>query len=548
MRDKLYSIVQTLKQNPQATVSESRLRQIGLVYGLYRILLGVFLIIGNYITNIAVRLKIIQTPNPLPASFEYALLGGYLIFAVVSLVVLYIRQSSNVRHQLLIGFFVDMVALTLLLYSGAAKDLQIVFLYTIAIAASFMVLQIKQAITVTLVAILSLVFQQAYYAYIDHDGFLTVADTILFCLSLLAVGFLSFSVSQRLASAEEQAYYSAKEAERLEAINEEVVKNITNGVIVIGQTGRIKLINHTAEQMLRVPTIRQKAGRTAYIFEVERWIVKRYKELVEWYQYKSDSLSFVLNLPQVNEQPSKSIRIHKKTLSEFGILLILESLEHEESYAEQLKLTSLGQLSASIAHEIRNPLGAISQASELLMESDRDSFEFELYEMIYQQTRRVNRIIEDVMRLSRQEPPYQEIINLKQWIPLFLSQHFNKYQIATSFGNQFYIFFDPHHLEQVFVNLVDNALRHTHHIEGIPDVFIKVHTADNQILVDVLDNGDGVADEYLPYLFNPFFTKSVGGTGLGLYLSRSFSEANHARLIYLSEHPKTCFRLIAPIP
>lgn len=116
--------------------------------------------------------------------------------------------------------------------------------------------------------------------------------------------------------------------------------------------------------------------------------------------------------------------------------------------------------------------------------------------------------------------------------------------IGVSFHGNSQILFDPNHLEQIFINLINNALRHTHHIEGVPDVQITVNDNYYEVLIDVLDNGDGVSQENLGSLFNPFFTKSAGGTGLGLYLSQAFSEANHAKLRYLPNKPKTCFRLI----
>lgn len=164
--------------------------------------------------------------------------------------------------------------------------------------------------------------------------------------------------------------------------------------------------------------------------------------------------------------------------------------------------------------------------------------------MIFSHTKRVNRIIEDVMRLSRQEPPKQEVITIQAWLPAFLYQYYSMENIAFEDGGYHQIRFDPSQLEQIFINLINNALRHTKQIAGEPDVKIVIHTTSQEVLIDVLDNGDGVDEKGQESLFNPFFTTSKGGTGLGLYLSQAFSEANNARLIYVPNQPKTCFRLI----
>lgn len=530
----------------ETLASETKVYQIGLIYGVYRLLVAVFLILTNYTANEAIKMGAMPAPNLLSSEVEYVMLGVYLAFGTALFLVLFFWRHQ-IRRQLLIGFILDMVILTVLLYSGTVKDLQIVLLYMVATAASFMMLRLAHAMSITLIAILSLIFQQLLFTFTNKVGFLSVSDALMLSVSLFAVGFLSWSISQRLAVAEYMAYNNAKEIKRLNAINQEVIKNIVSGVIVIGRTGRLLIINQTAQELLRLPPPNINATPIAYTFEIERQIAKNHKELMDWYQYEKDNGFFTLTLPQQKDQPAKSVRIHKKRLPEHGQLLILEDVSREESHAQQLKLASLGQLSASIAHEIRNPLGAISQASELLMEdTEISSGNAELSKIIYNQTQRVNRIIEDVMRLSRQEPPKQQPMVLKTWLPNFVNQHYGEHNIALHCKNAGEIFFDPHHLEQIFINLINNGLRHTKPAAHQPEVKIVVHRVSDEVFVDVIDYGEGVNKNDLPNLFNPFFTKSIGGTGLGLYLSKAFSEANHAHLIYLRENQRTCFRLMIP--
>lgn len=531
----------------ETLASELRVYQIGNIYGLYRLMVGFFLVLVNYAANEALKSGRIVSSNILSSQVEYLVLGLYFILALCFLLVLYFWRE-HIRRQLLVGFVVDMLILTLLLHSGVTKDLQIVLLYMVTTAACFMTLKLRHAIGVTLIAILSLTFQQIYYAYKGNPSFLSLSDSIALSLALFAVGFLSWSISQRLSLAEASAYKSAKEIKRLHALNKEVIENIVSGVIVTNQVGNVLIINQISEELLRLPLLDTRLNLSAYLFERERQLHTLYKDLVEWYTYDKESEVYNLVQPQKEEEPPINIRIHKKKLPEYGQLLILEDISREESYAQQLKLDSLGSLSASIAHEIRNPLNAITQASELILEDEnaKNSDNFDLLQMIYKQSRRINRIIEDVVKLSRQEPPKQQLIHLKNWLPELIAQHYPTDNIKLAFRDEGEIYFDPHHLEQICINLINNALRHTKKTAGLPDAIILIHTNNRHILMDIIDNGDGVPQKDLPNLFSPFFTKSVGGTGLGLYLSKAFSEANHAKLIYLPNAQKTCFRLIIP--
>lgn len=528
----------------ETLASKNRVRQIGLIYSTYRLLINILLIVSTYVLSKPEEYK--RYELAFADSIKAFTVFGYLGIALLLLTVFYFWRHK-LRRQLLIGFLVDMTALSLLLYSGAATGLQIVLLYMVVVAASFMLIRLSQAVIVTFTAILSLIYQQFYFALTNQSGFLSLADAVMLSLSLLSVGFLSWSVSQRLANAELSASSNAREIERLNTINQAVIRNMVNGVIVIGRTGRLVMINITAEHLLCLAIDSEITG-VERLFEIERTLVKRYPNLSYWYQNDDSQPTFILNIAQNKENEGGALRFNKKFLPEHGRLLIIEDVSREYSHAQQLKLASLGQLTASIAHEVRNPLGAISQASQILIEDIEQMSDMnrELCEIIYFQTKRVNRIIEDVMRLSRQEPPKQEIIQLSSWLTDFLTQHYPNASIATRFDDDATLGFDPHHLEQIFINLLNNALRHTKRLPNQADIEILIHTQNDNIMIDVLDNGDGVSKKDLESLFNPFFTTSQGGTGLGLYLSLAFSEANHAKLIYVKDSPKTCFRLISP--
>lgn len=532
----------------ETLASEERVRQVGFIYVIYRIMVALFLVFANYTADKSLIKAYGVFASILPESVGRVVVLVYF-FVAICLATLFYFYQENFRKQLIAGFGLDIAILALFLYSSVATDLQVVLLYMVVTATSFMLLRLAHAIVLALCAVVFLGFQQVLFLLKSQVGFLSLGDSLMLSVSLVAVGFLSWSISQRLAIAEQASIRQEREIMRLNAINEEVIKNIETGILVVANSGRILMMNRTAQILLDLSPNRHFANNLARMMEIQRMLVKKYPEFDKWFRYKTDEPYFLLTPTSEVANRTNRLKIVKKSLPEFGKLLIVEDLSLEQHLAQQMKLASLGQLSASIAHEIRNPLGVISQASEFLIEmgkeNDSDDPNIELYEMIFNHTKRVNRIIEDVMRLSRQEPPKQEELWLNAWFESFLSQYYPNESVVFLYDGNHKIRFDPSQLEQIFINLINNAIRHTKPLPDEADVTVVVHTTSQDVLIDVLDNGDGVDEKGLQSLFDPFFTTSKGGTGLGLYLSQAFSEANNARLVYVPNQPKTCFRLIA---
>jgi two-component system sensor histidine kinase PilS (NtrC family) len=330
----------------------------------------------------------------------------------------------------------------------------------------------------------------------------------------------------------------------------------------------------------------QSQQTTNPLFEFQQQLQEQHLQLLDSCLSVSagQSRTFIYELPATTTASAiDKLRIQIIPLKDYSQLILLEDLRREQANAQQLKLASLGQLTASIAHEIRNPLAAISQASQLLMEDVVDSENkansaanvdsvnnakgsnqtnqsaanaqamvdmannHELYKMIFAQTKRVNRIIEDVLNLSRQQQPNQQPIALATWMPQFLDNYFQGHDVFLRRYSQPTIQFDTHQLEQILINLINNGLRYSSLAHPHAYVEVEIYCRQNDVIIDILDNGNGVDSSNIEQLFNPFYTTDKAGTGLGLYISQAFSEANHARLLYAPEHTKTCFRLIIPV-
>jgi two-component system sensor histidine kinase PilS (NtrC family) len=225
---------------------------------------------------------------------------------------------------------------------------------------------------------------------------------------------------------------------------------------------------------------------------------------------------------------------------------------------QQSKLASLGRLSASIAHEIRTPIGAMSHASQLLAESSHVPEEDRrLTRIIRDNAERVSRIVENVLELSRRSTRRPQRIELPGWINEFWAEFCATQQIgpdqlrigiSPDEGLPLPIRVDPTQLHQIMWNLCQNALVHGRGTaRGQRPVEIRYGrlASNRRPFVEVRDHGPGIPPEDAERVFEPFFTKAAQGTGLGLFLARELAESNGAVLIHESPSDGgTLFRLV----
>jgi two-component system sensor histidine kinase PilS (NtrC family) len=538
------------------TLPSSQLRRLGLVYSSYRVVINVFFLILAYANANANA----NADNLLlPSLLQQTALIFYTLLSIILLGLFYVVQKRPQR-QLSFGLAVDIIMLSLLLYSSGAPDLQLTMLYMVVVAASFMLLPGSQALVITLLAVIFVIYQQFFYALSSSISLANLGDALLMSASFLVVGFLTWTISQRLLHVEKVSAQQAKEVARLNDINQEVISQMINGVIVLDQQ-QVVLANRATYQLLDIDeTNNELAGFHKQLAHLHTQLLQTCLAVPA-----GQSRLFTYELPTTIEASIIArLRVQVIPLKDYSRLIILEDLRREQASAQQLKLASLGQLTASIAHEIRNPLSAISQASQLLMEeidadpvstddasvriaaNSVDDSNFELYKMIFSQTKRVNRIIEDVLKLSKRQPPNKHSITLESWMVEFIANHFSGHDVFLSGKVQPLIVFDTHQLEQILINLINNGLRYSSLSHPHAYVEVEIYSRRNDVIIDILDNGKGVKSADIEHLFEPFFTTDKAGTGLGLYLSQAFSEANQARLVYVAEHEKTCFRLIIP--
>jgi two-component system sensor histidine kinase PilS (NtrC family) len=442
-------------------------------------------------------------------------------------------QSSNFRLVLL--FCVDIACITLLsdASGGMASGLPILLAVTVACSAVL----ISNRTIATLVAALTVLAILA-----DTLRLMSLSDVgvkALFPAGLLGLLFFVVSgmvqlIALRLGRVEALASERAGDIYRLQRLNEQIVQHMQTGILLVDASNRARVMNAAAGRLLdpsRPVALEQGRPLADYSDELARRLAS----------YRRDGHQNGAPFAARGDGVEVVARFHSLEAGEEGqVLVFLEDYRPVAAYAQSLKLSSLGRLTASIAHEIRNPLGAISHATQLLQESstlaDDDRH---MSDMILANSQRVNDIVESVLQISRREPPKPEPLHLPDWI----EGYSERYRLARENPGTLMveyvdprskIAFDPEHLQRILDNLVDNAMRHSELATGeaSAELRIRVDIGHKECTIDVYDTGAGVDPRDVPRLFEPFFTRSQGGSGLGLYLCRELCELNQARIAY----------------
>lgn len=356
-------------------------------------------------------------------------------------------------------------------------------------------------------------------------------------------------ISRRMIHSEALARSRARSIAELENINQQIIQRMRTGILVLDRQGEIRVANAAAEELLfdtpgatKTPEPSPRTLPVPLKLRLEAWQQAPDKR-TEPFQPTPTSPLLQASFTQLDREPDKQI------------LVFIEDLSKVTQQAQQMKLASLGRLTAGIAHEIRNPLGAISHAAQLMEESpDLDKGDQKMLDIIQRHSHRVNSIIENILTLSRRKPANPDLVNVVDWLEEFRADFL---QTQENISPPTHIIlkpdasipaarFDKSQIEQVLVNLCDNGLRYSQQETG--ERTIELHagiTADNErAWIAIKDFGPGIAEDSREMLFEPFYTTDKGGTGLGLYLARELCEANQAHLSLVDDNlPGSCFRI-----
>jgi two-component system, NtrC family, sensor histidine kinase PilS len=459
--------------------------------------------------------------------------GFYLFFGLFS-VILVRNRLGSAHLQTILQATLDIVVLMLLLHAcgGVAGGLGLLLLVPVGSLA--FLLPPRSALflaSVTIIALLAHTIWQELTGHIDINVYATTGllGIVLFTIAA-AASFVATSMQQSDALVRQKDLDLANLAE----LSQYIVQHLRESLLVVDAADKIRLINESAAEILGD----EHAVPGALVGEVSPRLLY---SLSTWRRSERDQgppSSFVA------ADGARVIQPHFAPLGglEPGpTLIFLEDTSLMAERVQQSKLAALGRLSASIAHEIRNPVGAMSHAGQLLAESPvMGTDERRLTDIIRNNSERVSTIINNVLQLSRREATKPTRLMLGDWLEDFLDEFCETMQVPMATiavheqaDDDLEVRIDPSHLHQVVWNLCDNAIKYG---EARADISFEIKinrlNPSNRPYLEVADRGAGIETKAADRIFEPFFTGRKGGTGLGLFIARELCQLNRAVLLY----------------
>jgi two-component system sensor histidine kinase PilS (NtrC family) len=507
------------------------------------------LLLNSFRSLLAVMLCLLVVTNnliaPLGQNNPRLFFHTSLVYLLISIVfwVLHTRQRPDYPIQVYASAIADIIILTVLMHTSGGIQSGLGVLLVLTIAISSITLGGRSALGIAALASIVILLQQIF------SEFVTPQTTSYPAAGLLGITYFATAIifqflARRVRESEALAQMRGIDLANLAQLTQHIIQRMQTGVLVIDQAGNIRLINESAAQLLGI----RDTHHSSNIQQAAPELAEQWQLWIKQPERISDKVRLSRSPIEVS---ARFARIGETTGA--GALIFLQDMAAMAQQAQQLQLASLGRLTASIAHEIRNPLGAISHAGQLLAESESlDQHDQRLTQIITDHSARLNTIVENIMSVSRRRPTQVELLTLKDYLDKFVADYATGMGIkANAFEVQIepadtQVRFDNGHLHQILTNLCNNGLRHSRHSEAQVKLTLRggLEAGDSRPHLDVIDAGPGVSEEALTHLFEPFFTTEAHGTGLGLYLSRELAEGNQAHLHYLRQDDgKGFFRL-----
>jgi len=500
------------------------------------------IILGVALSPFAVDLTPAYKPFLLQAA-AFTYLGAAIIFMVVHL-----RKTSPAAELASFSLATDLIIIGLVLHCFGGIESGLVILVLFYIGISGLLLPFRSALLFASLVAIGLVVDAAI-APQEITVAAKVAQAGLYGIAAFVTALASALLGQWGREYQLLAERRGVDMANLEQVNELIIHRMRSGVLVVDAAGTIRQINEAALYLLGNPPVKQRNLRViapALFERMQRWR-KTGKAQEEGLLLQSTQVAVVprmLNMPGLKAEAT---------------LIFLEDTSVVSRRARDLAQSSLARLSASIAHEIRNPLGALSHAGQLLRESeDLKPPDQKLVNMMLNHSSRMNDIVENVLKLSRRERARVEAVNLVSWARK-LTNEFRRYhrlpetQVKLELPSAaIMVLVDPGQLAQAVWNLMENALKHGRHSDNqIPVLTLRASPirGHREVALDILDDGPGIPLEKRSQVFEPFFTTHKQGSGLGLYLAQQLCDANQASLEYV-QVPNTgaCFRILLRRP
>ncbi len=389
------------------------------------------------------------------------------------------------------------------------------------------------------------------------DGAIVLAQSGLAGIGLFVIALMAGEMASRLAREELAARGSLEIARQQAQLNRLVIEEMADGVLVLDRRLRVRAANPAARRLLVASglapaapfALHELAGLQPLCAAAEQAMTEE-----RWPEAGQD-----INLI-FSEAARRSLRMRVRftrgtvmeglgdagSAGEGLCVVLLEDVRTALARVRQEKLAAMGRVSAGIAHEIRNPLAAISQANALMLEEPMEPTQLTLSRMVADNVRRLQRIVDDVLELAPGPDADLRVIDARATVESHVRDWAQTAGVevgeqgrvkldlpSASLG----VVFDPEHLRRVLVNLLDNALRHST-VQGQAIVLRLAVRDDQSAVLSLISDGPPIAADVEPHLFEPFFSTRSRGSGLGLYICRELCERYGASIEFRSRAPQ----------
>jgi two-component system sensor histidine kinase PilS (NtrC family) len=473
------------------------------------------------------------------------LLGQIVAVVYLVLAMLFLLATDRLRPRLVGGIsaalVLDIVAASLVLVALTGHSLvPMMLLVNVGIAA---LLLPRRAYLFAAIAAVGVAAPYFYKRLIEPDAVHPTVETISIVITYFIVAALLRYLGGHMRATEDLAAQRGVDLLNLEQVNDLIIQRMKTGVLLVNQANHILRINESAWHLIGNPSPNQR--------ELGSVAPELSRRLYHWRHSNKTDQTAVALAADVPEVIPRFTRLAPN--EDTNVLIFLDDTSLLSRRAEELTLSSLGRLSASIAHEIRNPLAAIRYSAQLLAESPKlESEDKRLVDIINNHCTRANDVVENILQLSRRERSRPETLDLNAWILAFVEDYKQSNDLggdhlrAVTQNRTIEAMVDPQHLQQVVWNLVQNAIRYGRQPNEPARVSVVTRLAADKgpPLIEIIDRGVGIPPKVAAHIFEPFYTTHEYGTGLGLYLAKQMSEASQASLEYVPvAGGGACFRI-----
>ncbi len=443
--------------------------------------------------------------------------------------------------QLQLQVLSDIICLGMLMYASGGIKSGMGLMLLISVMAAGLVSRGRVALFHAAAATICVLFVEFYRDLGDDTPTGEYVQSGILSSGFFITAWLAHTLAQYSQESAQLAARRGKDLLNLAQVNQLVIQDLSDGVVVVDGEGLVRSANRQAENylgsLLMRPGVKLRDVSLDLAMRMERWRTYAQEKFLPM-SAMVQNVSLETRFVSIGNSESKPT------------VIFLRDMSRQQNAAQQIKLAALGRLTASIAHEIRNPLSSINHAAELLQEGEHIApTDARLLQIIRDNSLRLDRMVQEVLNLNRREHANPEAISPKVYLFDFIEdfcqiEKIPKSAFSIEIETERAFSFDRTHLNQVLWNLTRNAWRHCQQQDNSIRLCFSHVPLENMLQLDIIDDGPGVEPMLQDQLFEPFFTTESQGTGLGLYIAREVCEANGGRLEYVSVAPGGQFRVL----